>query len=187
MPLMLDAATLPQDAIEVGRIGDAWGVKGWMKIHAFNNDPQAFFSSKRWYLQVPEPRAGVRINFDAFKGTVLFKVLEAKEHSSGVVATSLEVVDRTAAESLKGARIFIPRSSFPTPAKDEFYWVDLLGHTVINREGVELGKVDDLHSTGPNTVLILGKIMIPFVSVYVDSVDHATKTIRVDWQADYLD
>jgi len=96
-------------------------------------------------------------------------------------------VDRTAAESLKGARVFIPRSSFPTPAKDEFYWVDLLGHTVINREGVELGKVDDMHSTGLNTVLILGKIMIPFVSVYIDSVDNATKTIRVDWQADYLD
>jgi len=187
MPLSLDAAALPQDAIEVGRIQDAWGVKGWMKIHAFNNDPQAFFSSKRWYLQVPEPRAGVRIHFEAFTGTVLFKVLEAKEHSSGVVVSSLEIIDRTQAESLKGARIFIPRSSFPTPAKDEFYWVDLLGHTVTNREGVELGKVDDLHTTGPNTVLILGKIMIPFVSAYIDSVDHATKIIRVDWQADYLD
>jgi 16S rRNA processing protein RimM len=187
MPLMFDAASLPPDAIEVGRIQDAWGVKGWMKIHAFNNDPQAFFTSKRWYLQVPEPRAGVRINFEAFTGTVLFKVLEAKEHSSGVVVTTLDVQDRTGAESLKGARIFIPRSSFPTPAKDEFYWVDLLGHSVINREGVVLGKVDDLHSTGPNTVLILGKIMIPFVSVYIDSVDHETKTIRVDWQENYLD
>lgn len=187
MPLTLDAATLPTDAIEVGRIQDAWGVKGWMKIHAFNNDPQAFFTSKRWYLQVPEPRPGVRINFDAFTGTVLLKVMEAKEHSSGVVMTSLDVPDRTSAESLKGARIFIPRSSFPTPAKDEFYWVDLLGHSVINREGVMLGKVDDLHATGPNTVLILGKIMIPFVSVYIDSIDHETKTIRVDWQENYLD
>jgi len=187
MPLVLDAAALPADAIEVGRIQDAWGVKGWMKIHAFNNDPQAFFSSKRWYLQAPEPRAGVRIDFSAFNGTVLLKITEAKEHSSGIVATSVDVQDRTAAESLKGARIFIPRSSFPTPAADEFYWVDLLGLTVINREGVELGKVDDLHSTGPNTVLIIGKIMIPFVSVYIDSVDQATKTIRVDWQADYLD
>jgi 16S rRNA processing protein RimM len=187
MPLLLEAAALPADAIEVGRIQDAWGVKGWMKIHAFNNNPQAFFSSKRWYLQVPEPRAGVRINFEAFTGSVLFKIQEAKEHSSGVVATSLDVADRAAAESLKGARIFIARSSFPTPAKDEFYWVDLLGHTVINREGVALGKVDDLHSTGPNTVLILGKIMIPFVSAYIDSVDQGNKIIRVDWQANYLD
>ncbi len=187
MPIALDAVTLPQDAIEVGRIGDAWGVKGWIKIHAFNNDPQAFFSSKRWYLEPPEPRAGVRHHFDAFTGTVLLKMTEAKEHSSGIVACSADVPDRSAAESLKGARIFIPRSSFPTPADNEFYWVDLLGHTVINREGVTLGKVDDLHTTGPSTVLVLGKIMIPFVSAYIDSVDHATQTIRVDWQADYLD
>ncbi len=184
---MLDAATLPQDAIEVGRVGDAWGIKGWFKIHAFNTDPQAFFSSKRWYLQVPEPRAGVRINFDAFTETVLLKITEAKDHSGVVVATSSELLDRSAVQGLKGARIFISRASFPTPAKDEFYWVDLLGHSVINREGVTLGTVEDLHSTGPNTVLVLGKIMIPFVSVYIDSVDHASKTIRVDWQADYLD
>jgi 16S rRNA processing protein RimM len=187
MSFVLAAAALPADAIEVGRIQDAWGVKGWMKIHAFNNDPQAFFASNQWFLQPPEPRAGVRINFTAFTGTVLLTIAEAKEHSSGTVAHSLEVQDRTDAESLKGARIFIPRSSFPAPAPDEFYWVDLLGHTVINREGVVLGKVDDLHSTGPNTVLILGKIMIPFVSVYIDSVDQAAKTIRVDWQIDYLD
>ncbi len=187
MPLMLDAATLPADAIEVGRIQDAWGVKGWMKVHAFNNNPQAFFSSKRWYLQVPEARPGIRTLFDAFTGTVLFKVALAKEHSSGIVVSSFDVQDRSTAESLKGARIFIARSSFPTPATDEFYWVDLLGHRVINREGVELGIVNDLHDTGPGTVLVLGKIMIPFVSAYIDSVDHASKTIRVDWQENYLD
>ncbi|MEO6856693.1 MAG: ribosome maturation factor RimM, partial [Rhodoferax sp.] len=28
----LDTADLPADAIEVGRIGDAWGVKGWFKV-----------------------------------------------------------------------------------------------------------------------------------------------------------
>ena len=38
----------PEDAIEVGRILDAWGVKGWFKVQTFASDPQALFSSKRW-------------------------------------------------------------------------------------------------------------------------------------------
>jgi 16S rRNA processing protein RimM len=193
--LALDAATLPQDAIEVGRILDAWGVKGWFKIQPYSASPEALFSSKRWYLQPPEPRSGKgpAKAFEAFQGTVLLPVAEAKEHSDAVVARAHEVADRSAAESLKGARIFVPRSSFPSTAQDEYYWVDLLGLTVINREGQALGSVKDLLSTGPQTVLVIaneqeGKTherMIPFVSAYVDSVDIAKREIRVDWGLDY--
>jgi 16S rRNA processing protein RimM len=103
------------------------------------------------------------------------------------------VEDRTAAETLRGARVFVPRSSFPTAAKDEFYWVDLLGLDVVNREGVALGRVKELLSTGPQTVLVIEyeqegqpqERMIPFVSAYVDAVDLPGRRITVDWQADY--
>ena len=96
-------------------------------------------------------------------------------------------------QRLKGSRIFIARSSFPTAATDEFYWVDLIGLSVSNREGLDLGVVRDLVSTGPQTVLVIEhaqgetvrEILIPFVSVYVDDVDMAQRQIRVDWQPDY--
>ena len=187
LPPALEAAELPADAIEVGRIADAWGVKGWFKVLPHSASPEALFSSKRWYLLPAEKGA------KTFSGTALLRVREAKEHSDTVVASAQDVDDRTAAEALKGARIFIPRSSFPTAGDDEFYWVDLIGLEVCNREGEALGRVKELLSTGPQTVLVLeysegGKVlerMIPFVSAYVDSVDIAGKRITVDWQADY--
>ena len=46
----LAAADMPADAIEVGRIADAWGVKGWFKVLPHSADPEALFSSKHWYL-----------------------------------------------------------------------------------------------------------------------------------------
>ncbi len=192
MPLALEAAALPADAIEVGRILDAWGIKGWFKVLPHSASPEALFSSKRWFLQPPE--RGAR----AFEGTVLLKVREAKDHADTVVACAQDVDDRTAAEALKGARIFIPRSSFPSPGEDEFYWVDLIGLAVVNREGVDLGRVKDLMSTGPQTVLVVAwqapgeggepkeqERMIPFVSAYVDQVDVPGGRITVDWQPDY--
>ena len=183
----LETAELPADAIEVGRIADAWGIKGWFKVLPHSASPEALFSSKRWYL-LPTER-GTK----TFTGTVLLRVREAKEHSDTVVASAHEVDDRSAAEALKGARIFIPRSSFPTASTDEYYWVDLIGLEVVNREGVALGQVKELLSTGPQTVLVIeytedGKAMermIPFVSAYVDAVDLSGKRITVDWQADY--
>jgi 16S rRNA processing protein RimM len=45
---------LPADAIEVGRIADAWGIKGWFKVLPHSASPEALFSSKRWYLQPSE-------------------------------------------------------------------------------------------------------------------------------------
>jgi 16S rRNA processing protein RimM len=183
----LEPAELPADAIEVGRIADAWGIKGWFKVLPYSADPEALFSSKRWYLQPAEKGA------KTFSGTLKLAIREAKVHSDTVVATAQDVDSRDAAETLRGARIFVPRSSFPSAEKDEYYWVDLIGLNVVNREGVALGTVRELLSTGPQTVLVLGyeqdgkshERMIPFVSVYVDEVDLAGRRIRVDWQPDY--
>ena len=187
----LDPAELPADAVEVGRIADAWGIKGWFKVLPHSASPEALFSSKRWYLLAPDrPMKAVT----PWPGALLLKIKEAKDHSDSVVATSVDVPDRNAAEALRGARVFVPRSSFPTAAENEYYWVDLIGLEVVNREGEAMGQVKDLLSTGPQTVLVLGYLdatgqeaerMIPFVSAYVDAVDVPGRRITVDWQADY--
>ena len=200
----LESAEMPADAIEVGRIADAWGIKGWFKVLPHSASPEALFSSKRWYL-LPSDRAVGGAKSPTAKAAVasvtaakpvLLKIKEAKEHADTVVACSLDVADRNQAEALKGARIFVPRSSFPTAGTDEYYWVDLLGLDVFNREGVALGQVKDLMSTGPQTVLVLAQAsdepgkpaterMIPFVSAFVDNVDLLGRKITVDWQLDY--
>ena len=183
----LEPAELPADAVEVGRIAEAWGVQGWFKVISHSAQPEALFSSKRWYL-LPTERGP-----KPFVGVGLMAIREAKDHSGTVVARCQDIADRDAAQALKGSRVFVARSSFPTAAADEFYWVDLIGLSVFNREGLDLGGVRDLVSTGPHTVLVIEhtqgetvrEIMIPFVSVYVDDVDMAQRLIRVDWQPDY--
>lgn len=186
MPV-LQATSLPADAIEVGRIADAWGIKGWFKVHAFSSAPEALFAAKDWFLQPAEKGA------KHFAGTVVLPVKQARFHADTIVATSLEVADRNAAEALRGARVFVAREHFPKTDDGEFYWVDLMGLQVVNREGVALGVVKDLMATGPQTVLVLGyeqdgkeqERLIPFVDAYVDSVDLAGKKIVADWQPDY--
>lgn len=183
----LEVAELPADAIEVGRIADAWGIKGWFKVLPYSANPEALFSARQWFLLPTEK--GIK----PFSGTALMTVKESKAHSDSVVACATGINDRNDAETLKGSRIFISRSTFPKAATDEFYWVDLIGLQVINREDQLLGVVHELLSTGPQTVLVIeatedGKTierMIPFVSAYVDDVSLTDKTIRVDWQSDY--
>jgi len=183
----LEAAELPADAVEVGRIADGWGVKGWFKVIAHSADPQALFSSKRWYL-LPAPKAG-----RSDTAAALLRIRQAKVHADCIVAQAHDIEDRDGADALRGARIFVARASFPTPEVGEYYWVDLLGLTVVNRQGVVLGQVSDLLASTAQTVLVVeftqdGKVcqrLIPFVAAYVDDVDLSARRIAVDWQLDY--
>jgi 16S rRNA processing protein RimM len=201
MPLP-DELSWPDDAVEVGRIIDAWGIKGAFKVQPFSADPQALFSSRRWFLQpaLPAPGKGVAVARGAKPMPLppLLKITSAKEHGDMVVASAQDIPDRNAAEALKGARVFISRQSFPTADPDEFYWVDLIGLSVLNREGVLLGTVTDLLDTGAHCVLRVrrpdaaadappdeAERLIPFVGAYVDEVDLPGKRLLVDWGLDY--
>jgi 16S rRNA processing protein RimM len=179
--------TWPSDAVEVGRIVDAFGVQGWIKVQPYAADPQALFSSRRWHLQPPEdPRPKSAPVFPS-----LLRVVQAKDQGALVVAQVRDVADRDAALALRGGRIFVPRSSFPTAGDGEFYWVDLIGLAVVNRAGEALGTVTGLIDTGVHSVLRVqpegdgDERLIPFVGAYVDGVDLADKRIRVDWGLDY--
>ncbi|BAL94689.1 ribosome maturation factor RimM [Rubrivivax gelatinosus] len=180
-----DAPTRPADAIEVGRVLGAWGVKGGIKVKPFSSDPQALFSSKRWFLEPSEAKPGHQV-------PTLLRVASAREQGDAVVATIHDLTDRDIAQALAGARIFVARSSFPTPDEDEFYWVDLIGLDARNRADVVLGRIVGLVETGPHCVLRVqpadeqaDEILIPFVAAYVDRVDLAGRSVHVDWEADY--
>ena len=180
-----DEPATPEDAVEVGRVLGAWGVKGGLKVKPFSADPQALFSSKRWFLQPSEAKPGQRV-------PALLRVKSAREQGDAVVATVHDLDDRDAAEALAGARVFVPRSSFPTPDDGEFYWVDLIGLSVANREGAALCAVVGLIETGPHCVLRIQpadpkaeEVLVPFVDAYVDRVDRESKLIHVDWQPDF--
>lgn len=183
----------PEDAIEVGRIVDAWGIKGGIKVLPFSSDPQALFSTRRWFLRPPE---GKIVPAGASSPPALLRITDAREQGDVIVATAQDVSDRNAAESLRGCRVFVSRASFPTADIGEYYWVDLIGLAVLNRQGEALGEVADLLDTGAHSVLRVVQSagpdaaaaterLIPFVAAYVDDVNLDQRRITVDWGLDY--
>ena len=199
-----DVPVFPDDAVEVGRIIDAWGVRGGIKVQPYAADPQALFSSRRWFLQPALPAAGATAAARPKPAVPpqalppVLKITSARSQGDVVVATAQDLPDRNAAEALRGARIFISRQSFPTAEADEYYWIDLIGLNVVNRDGDLLGTVSDLLDTGPHSVLRVRRAdaapdarpdeserLIPFVSAYVDQVDLPQRRIIVDWGLDY--
>jgi 16S rRNA processing protein RimM len=176
----------PADAVEVGRVVGAWGIQGGIKVKPFAADPQALFSTKRWFVEPPVVRKPGAVL------PALLRIVSAREQGEYIVATAQELPDRNAAEALRGARILVSRASFPAPDSDEFYWIDLIGCRVFDRQARELGRVDHLVETGPHCVLVIRpdeadqpELMIPFVAAYVDRVDTLGRRIEVHWSDDF--
>lgn len=181
-------APLPEDAVEVARVLGAWGVKGGLKLKPYAAQPQALLASRRWWLQaeaVVAPTGAAQA-----PQTFVLNLAGVRAQGEVVVAECRELHDRDAAQALAGARVFVPRASFPPTDEDEFYWVDLIGLAVHDRDGRRLGVVTRLIETGPHCVLCIQpadagapELLIPFVQAYVDRVDRAGRTIHVDWEA----
>ncbi len=172
---------VPADLVLVGHVLDAWRLDGSVKVAPYSADASALLAAREWWFDV--------------KGAIRsFDVMAAKVHGSTVTAKLVGVVDRDAAEALKGARISVPRRYFPATDDDEFYWVDLIGLEVFNESGEAFGAVAELMETGAHQNLVVridgedGKKverLIPFVDAFVKTVDLVGRRIVVDWQADY--
>jgi len=112
-------------------------------------------------------------------------VLSVEPHGKDFRVQLRNIDSPEVAQRFVQAEIGVPRSALPAAAPDEAYWTDLLGCRVVNRSGEVLGLVDRMDTNGAHDWLIVGQHWIPFVEAYVDDVDLASRTVRVDWQADW--
>lgn len=168
-------ATDAQRYVTVGKVAGLYGVQGWVKVYSYTRPPGNILDYKPWYVR----RAS---------GLERRQVLDGRVHGKGLVARLEGVDDRDAARGLIGAEIAIQRRQLPATQTNEFYWTDLLGLAVVNREGRVLGQVDRIMETGANDVLVVRgdrERLIPLVPAYVVRVDPPHRCIEVDWGEDY--
>lgn len=165
----------PADLVEVGRVIDAYGVRGWIKIAPFN-DPQdsVLRSTRRWWL--PDGR---RLDVD-----------RVRVHGATIVAHPVGSVERDAAERLKGLTLRVSRADFPSSGQDEVYWIDLVGCRVCSPGGAALGIVQAVHDYGAHPILLLRddtgrERMIPFVGQWIVEVDLGQRRIVADWDPEF--
>jgi 16S rRNA processing protein RimM len=163
------------DWVVMGRIAAPFGIKGWVKVQPFTEDPGTLLDFESW-----------RVGRDAQQ--THYTVEAAQDHGKALVAKLAGIDDRDAAYALRGQEISVAKSALPPPQENEFYWSDLIGLKVVNRQGIELGTVDSLMESGTNDLLVVKgtrEHLIPFIAAFVGQVDLAGGTIEVDWGEDY--
>ncbi len=157
----------------MGRIFGSWGVRGGIRVDPYSEDPQTLATFKTWLI-------GGEGEWKEYS------VLEARLHTTQVVAQLAGVDDRDAALKLKGSEVAVPRESLPKPEDGSFYWSDLVGLAVVNTGGEALGEVKELFTNGAQDVIdVAGEVkrLIPWTAV--KGVDIEARRIEVEWEKDW--
>jgi 16S rRNA processing protein RimM len=144
-------------------------VHGWMKVAG---DRAALAALATWWLDGAERR-----------------VEHTKMHSAWLLAKLAGIETREQALALKGKAIAVPRAALPEPAEGIYYWADLVGLEVVNLQGLVLGVVKGMVSSGAQDVMELTGAqrtrLLPWVPAIVKRVDLEARRIEVDWGADW--
>jgi 16S rRNA processing protein RimM len=173
--------TTPEDWVWLARVRHTQGRKGEVFADILTDFPEKFTERKRLWLLLGTSGAG---------SVALPREVELTAHwlhKGGIVLHFAGVDSISAAETLKGLIVALPRSERATLAEDEVYTGDLIGCALIDVAGAEpvtVGEIEGVDRTaGPVALLVVrgaaGEVLIPFAKSYLRKIDLKAKRVEM--------
>lgn len=169
----------PTNPIILGKLGAAYGIRGWLKVFSSTEQAESIFDYQPWFIQ----RSGQWQHIE---------IEDWKHHNKDIIVKLSGIDDRDAATLLTNFEIAVDSTQLPKLDNNEYYWKDLMGCHVVTLDGYDLGTIIDMMETGSNDVIVikanlkdafgLKERLVPFLDGQViKKVDLKSKLIEVDW------
>ena len=168
--------------IRLGSINGSHGIRGWVRVFSHTDPMEAILDYSPWVLR---------------KGREVKEVTVSEGRLSGkrLIARLADVESRDIADALIGYEIHVAQEALLELERGNYYWFQLEGLAVRNREGTVFGRIDHMLETGANDVMVVKPTessidnqdrLIPYVmEEVVAEVNQEAGEVVVDWQVDY--
>jgi 16S rRNA processing protein RimM len=161
------AAAGPDDLVFVGIVAAPHGVQGELRMNPLMEKPETLAKLPAVLLRFSDGREEKR------------RVTSSRKNNKQVLVTIAGVPDRTAAEGLRGAQIFIRRDQLPELPPDTYYEDQLKGLQVVTETGQDLGIIERVLFLPANDVYETAVALIPAVDEFIVSVDLSAGRVTV--------
>jgi len=161
--------------LRVARLVKAHGLKGGLKLEVYTDDPELRFKTgNEFTLQVPED--------SAWFGKKL-RLASIREINSSPVAFFEGVDDRTAAESLVKAILWIDHDPSSRPSESDAWFDHELVGLSVTRDGQRVGEVARVEHFPAQDLLVIAtadsEVMLPFVKDFVPVVNIEAGVVEI--------
>ncbi|MDG4779686.1 ribosome maturation factor RimM [Micromonospora sp. WMMD961] len=180
----------------VGRIGKPHGVRGEVTVEVRTDEPEARFApgavlrTEPGAVPSPVPANGPGV---LFRVPAELTIEESRFHQGRMLVAFEGILDRDAAEALRGTLLVVDSADVAPPDDpEEFHDHQLVGLAVVTPAGERLGEVARIDHAPSSDLLVLRRpegrtALIPFVRAIVPEVDLAGGRVIVDPPAGLLD
>ena len=156
-----------QNLILVGSIIGIHGLKGYVKIKSFLENPNDIFKFNEFLIKDKK-----------------FNSLSLKFSKKSYMVCELSGIHSiTESSTLSDSNIFIKRSSLPKIKEDEIYLTDLINFNVELDTGRYIGKVFAYYNFGAGPIIEVtygnDKRMLPISKIFILNIDQKLKTITL--------
>ena len=172
---MSSAPQLNDKKLLVGKINGFFGLQGWVKVFSYTSPRSNILNYSPWSIKFED----IFQEIDVIKG---------REQSKTIVAHIKGIDNREDSQKFIGKDVYIDKDQLPELKEGKYYWHELIGFKVINKNQENLGVVDYFVETGANDVLVVrGKKehWIPYIEPFLISIDTQNKEILVDWDKNF--
>ena len=170
------------ETYQLGYLIKTHGLRGQIVAHFDVDDISAYTKLKTVYLTL----AGAPTKL------VEHQVEKVQPQSGNKVLLKLRGIERIEeAELLRGSQLYLPLAALPELKEDQFYFHDVIGFTVVDKNQGPLGIVENFYELPQQDMLAMSyqgqEVLIPVVDELISHADHAKKEIYVNLPDGLLD
>lgn len=162
--------------IVIARFGRPHGIKGFVTVHSFTEPRDNVLKYANWHAFINNKWQPI-------------KLLRAEVQNKAIIAQIEGYPERELVTRLTNIEIAVQQAQLEELKPGEYYWHQLVGMNVINREGELFGKVIEIIPTGANDVLVVEgnkRHLIPYLlGKFILNIDINQQLITVDWDMDF--
>lgn len=153
------------------------GIKGTLKIKCFSENPEGLMDTPLLDQN----------------GREILEIIRMGQHGTIYLADAKGLSDRTAAEKLRGTKLYAQRNALPEIKQENtYYHADLIGLDALHIDGSIMGKVIAVANFGAGDLLDIkppkgNSFYVPFTNDAVPVVDIDNKKIVIDPPPGLLD
>jgi 16S rRNA processing protein RimM len=161
-----------KDHVLIGEIVGVHGIKGTNRIRSHAESLSLYKPGSRILVREKDGRESER------------EIEWVKPHTGKTLISFTGIADRSQAEALIGANLFIRKEILPDLDEDTHYWIDLIGIEVYTTEEEYLGRIESIIETGSNDVYVVKdnkkEVLIPALESVVLDIDIKHKRMQVE-------
>ncbi len=165
-----------EERLVVALVRGVHGLRGVVRVEVLTDRPEDRF------------RPGIVLRAEGSEGLLTIATAAPVADGPGWRLTFREVPDRTAAEALRGVYLEAALDPAGVLGRGEYFWHEVIGCTVRDADGSELGAVHDLYRVAQTEVMVIrggphGEFDVPIIRSLVRVFAPRRGEIVVDGEA----